>query len=56
MEKKTELALDKVRAKLQECRNIIDTRLYWSGEATPEDEYKFCRKIYDAICKVMDLL
>ena len=52
----TMLALDKVRVKLQECRNIIDNRLYRSGDPTPEKEYEYCRKVYDAVCKAMDLL
>ena len=58
MTPETTLALDKVRAKLQECRNIIDNHLYYSADApnVPDADEKFCRKVYDAVCKAMDLL
>ena len=58
MEKKTDAALDKVRAKLQECRNIIDNHLYFSEDSqnVPEADVKYCRKVYGAVCRAMDLL
>lgn len=68
MTRETNLALDKVRDKLQECRNIIDNHLYYSpstdtmhlftggNEGVPEEDVTYCRKVYAAVCKAMDLL
>lgn len=58
MTRETNLALDKVRDKLQECRNIIDNHLYYSPKSdnVPEEDITYCRKVYAAVCKAMDLL
>ena len=58
MTRNTNLALDKVREKLQECRNIIDNHLYYSPDSNnvPKEDAAYCRKVYDAVCKTMDLL
>lgn len=58
MLRQTTLTLEKVRSKLQECRNIIDDYLYYSPASAnvQEDDLAYCRKVYDAVCKAMDLL
>ena len=54
----TTSTLYKVRDKLQECRNIIDNYLYFSSDSVniPKGDLTYCRKVYAAICKAMDLL
>ena len=50
-------ALYKVADKLKECRTILDDEMYHSGEVDAESkEFKLLRKIYDAICGVLDLM
>ena len=51
-----ERAVIKVTEKLEECRNILDTEMYYkrSVELNSPD-FKRLRSIYDAICKVIDL-
>ena len=58
MTRQTILALEKVRNKLQECRNIIDNHLYYGPDSAnvPEEDLTYCRKVYAAVCKAMDLL
>ena len=58
MTRQTTLTLDKVRDKLQECRNIIDNHLYFSSDSVniPKGDLTYCRKVYAAVCKTMDLL
>lgn len=42
--------------KLNECREILDDEMYRSGSVDMDSpEFKKLRKIYDAICKVIDL-
>lgn len=47
--------LYKVEDKLKECRQILDDKMYKQRDCT-DSEYKHLRKVYDAICKVMDIL
>jgi hypothetical protein len=43
--------------KLQECRNILDYEMYSNPNVdTNSFEFKKLREIYDAICKVNDLI
>lgn len=58
MTRQTTLTLTKVRSKLQECRNIIDEHLYYGLDSAnvPEEDLTYCRKVYAAVCKAMDLL
>lgn len=56
MEHDTVLTLDKVSSKLKECRNIIDTYLYYSNQNVSDKDRNYCRKVYDSICKTLDLL
>ena len=51
-----ERAVMKVTEKLEECRNILDTEMYWKKSVELDSpEFKRLRSIYDAICKVIDL-
>lgn len=58
MTRETTNTLDKVREKLQECRNIIDNHLYYGLDSAnvPEEDLTYCRKVYASVCKTMDLL
>lgn len=56
MQQNTILTLDKVSDKLKECRNIIDTYLYYSNQDIPKSDYAYCRKVYNSVCKTLDLL
>lgn len=44
-----------VQDKLKELRKDLDRYMYYSGPR-PDEDVAYCRKVYDAICKVMDLL
>ena len=51
-----ERAVMKGTEKLEECRNILDTEMYWKKSVELDSpEFKRLRSIYDAICKVIDL-
>ena len=51
-----ERAIRKVVEKLEECRNILDTEMYYKRSVELDSpEFKRLRSIYDAICKVIDL-
>lgn len=49
--------LYEVEAKLKACRTVLDNKMY-GGEGMNESSYEFkkLRKIYDAICRVMDMM
>ena len=55
MTSETSRALYKVQDLMKEARNVLDTRMYGSGEI-PSEEMTYCRMVYDAVCKVCDLL
>lgn len=55
MKPQTTAILYKVQDKLNECRDILDDYMYRSGGITDED-LAYCRKVYDSICKTLDLL
>lgn len=53
---KSDNAIFKVVNKLTECRVILDDVMYHSEEIPMDsEEFKKLRKIYDAICGVIDL-
>lgn len=58
MTKETILALDKVKDLMKQAREVLDTRMYRSEDSLelPEEDRAYCRKVYNAVCKVMDLL
>ena len=46
-----------LRVKLDAVRDYLDTEMYHSGDVDPESEdFKKVRAVYDAICKVEDML
>jgi hypothetical protein len=55
MKTETERALYKVQSKLNECRAILDNHMY-CGEMLPATDLAVCRKVYESICKTLDLL
>lgn len=40
---------------MKEAREKLDTRMYRSGDI-PKEDLDYCRKVYNAVCEVMDLL
>lgn len=44
-----------VNSELSEIRNKLDRTMY-GGEPMDDETYKKYRQVYDAICKVQDLL
>ena len=51
-----ERAVMEVTGKLEECRNILDTEMYYKRSVELDSpDFKRLRSIYDAICKVIDL-
>lgn len=55
MKPQTTSILYKVSDKLTECRTILDDYMYRSG-GIPNEDHAYCRKVYDRICKALDLL
>ena len=55
MKTQTTAILYNVQDKLDECRKILDGYMYRSG-GIPEEDLAYCRKVYDSICKTLDLL
>lgn len=55
MKTQTLAILYKVQGKLNECRNILDDYMYHSG-GIPDEDHSYCRRVYDSICKSLDLL
>ena len=58
MTRDTILLLDKVNTTLSDIRKKMDYHMYQSvgSEQLPAEDRAYCRKVYDAVCKVMDLL
>lgn len=58
MKQETILALYKVGDLMKQVREVLDTRMYRSEDSLelPEEDRAYCRKVYDAVCKVSDLL
>lgn len=55
MKPQTEAILYNVSDKLNECRTLLDDYMYRSG-GIPDEDHTYCRKVYDKICKALDLL
>ena len=55
MKTQTTAILYNVQDKLDECRKILDGYMYRSG-GIPDEDRTYCRKVYDSICKTLDLL
>ena len=55
MKPQTTAILYKVQDKLGYCRSILDDYMYRSG-GIPDEDLAYCRKVYDKICKALDLL
>lgn len=55
MKPETTSILYDVQDKLNELRNILDKHMYRSG-GIPDEDHVYCRKVYDSICKTLDLL
>jgi len=55
MKFETTAVLYKVTDKLNELRTLLDDYMYRGGNI-PEEDHKYCRKVYDSICKTLDLL
>lgn len=55
MKPETTSILYKVQDKLDECRKILDDYMYRSG-GIPNEDLAYLRKVYDSICKTLDLL
>ena len=55
MKPQTTAILYKVQGKLEELRTILDDYMYRSG-GIPDEDLAYCRKVYDKICKALDLL
>ena len=55
MKAETTHTLYEVQDLMKEARKKLDTRMYRSG-GVPDEDLQYCRKVYDAVCKVMDLL
>ena len=58
MTPKTISSLYNVKDLMKQAREVLDTRMYRSEDSLelPEEDRAYCRKVYDAVCKVMDLL
>lgn len=58
MKPKTLNTLYKVQDLMKQAREVLDTRMYRSEDSLelPEEDKTYCRKVYDAVCNVMDLL
>ena len=55
MKPQTTAILYKVQDKLNECRDLLDDYMYRSG-GIPDEDHAYCRRVYDSICKTLDLL
>ena len=55
MKQETTAVLYKVQDKLNEIRKMLDDHMY-RGEIIPNKDLTYCRKVYDSICKTLDLL
>ena len=58
MKPETISALYKVKDLMKQAREVLDTRMYRSEDSLelPEEDRAYCRRVYDAVCNVMDLL
>lgn len=52
----TESVLYSISDKLNEIRRMMDNYMYGNESPLPEEDLAYCRKVYDSICKTLDLL
>lgn len=55
MKPETTAILYKVSEKLTEVRKLLDDYMYRSG-GIPDEDHNYCRRVYDSVCKSLDLL
>lgn len=55
MKPETEAILYRVEKKLEDLREILDDYMYRSG-GIPDTDHDYCRRVYNSICKTIDLL
>jgi hypothetical protein len=55
MKPETTTLLYTISDALKTMRQELDAHMY-HGEALPQEDQRLCRKVYDSICKTMDLL
>ena len=55
MKPETLNSLYKVQDLMKQARIILDNRMYRSLDI-PAEDLEYCRKVYSAVCKVLDLL
>lgn len=55
MKAQTSRILFDVNDKLSGLRRLLDDYMYRSG-GIPEKDLRYCRQVYDSICKTQDLL
>ena len=55
MTPETTQVLYKVQDLMKQAREVLDNRMYRSVDI-PQEDLIYCREVYSAVCKVMDLL
>ena len=45
-----------VKSDLESIRAKMDAYMHGSEKALPDEDLAYCRKVYDSICKTLDLL
>ena len=55
MKPETTTILYQAAGLLNQLRTILDDHMYRSG-GIPDEDRAYCRKVYDSICKTLDLL
>jgi DNA-dependent RNA polymerase auxiliary subunit epsilon len=56
MRPETTHTLYEVQDLMKEAREKLDARMYRSAIILPDEDLDYCRKVYSAVCKVLDLL
>ena len=56
MKPETTHTLYEVQNLMEEARKKLDARMYYSAIILPDEDLQYCRKVYNAVCKVLDLL
>lgn len=59
MKPETTAVLYKVQDKLNETRKMLDNHMYHNLQLDSDEGFSdlaYCRKVYDSICKTLDLL
>ncbi len=56
MKETTLSVLYAVKADLTDLRAKMDNYMYGGEKPLPDEDLAYCRKVYDRICKTLDLL